>query len=125
MIGPDQRRRARALAFDRVIGRMLIVVTYVAVVLLAAGVLSMVAGGISPLSGGPAFDDAGLLADLGRLSPAGFLWLGLLAVIATPVSRVVAAAIGFARLGDRLLVGVAVGILAVVAIGVVTALAAG
>ena len=53
------------------------------------------------------------------------LWLGLLAVIATPLSRVVAAAVAFARAGDGRMVGVAVAILAVIAVSIVTALAVG
>ena len=112
----------RARAFDRRIGRLLIVVTYVAVVLLTIGVVLLIAAGISPLSGGPQLDVGRLAADLVALNPAAFLWLGILAVIATPVSRVIAAAVGFARLGDRWMVGVAVAILVVIALGVVSAL---
>jgi uncharacterized membrane protein len=74
------------------------------------------------LSGGPALDLSTLVADLVSLQPAGFLWLGLLTVIATPLSRVVAAAIGFGRAGDREMVAVAVGILAVIAVSIATAL---
>lgn len=111
--------------FDRTIGRLLIAVTYVAVTLLAIGVLLLVATGISPLSGGPSLDLAALPTDLVTLTPAGFLWLGLLAVIATPISRVIAAAVGFARVGDRRLVGVGVAILLVIAVGIVTSLASG
>ena len=69
--------------FDRAIGRLLIAVTYVAGALLMVGVLLMVAGGISPLSGGPPLDLAALPGDLASLQPAGFLWLGLIVVIAT------------------------------------------
>jgi uncharacterized membrane protein len=111
--------------FDRAIGRLLIVVTYVASVLLLIGVALMVAAGISPLSGGPALDPSALVSDLLSLQPAGFLWLGLIAVIATPISRVVAAAIAFGRAGDRQMVAVALGILAVIAVSITTALAAG
>jgi uncharacterized membrane protein len=114
----------RARAFDRRIGRLLIVVTYVAVVLLTIGVVLLIAAGISPLAGGPQLDLGHLAADLVALRPAAFLWLGILAVIATPVSRVIAAAVGFARLGDRWMVGVAVAILLVIALGVVSVLAA-
>jgi uncharacterized membrane protein len=109
--------------FDRAIGRLLIVVTYVASVLLLIGVALMVAAGISPLSGGPALDPRALASDLLSLQPAGFLWLGLIAVIATPISRVVAAAIAFGRAGDRQMVAVALGILAVIAVSITTALA--
>ncbi len=113
----------RAREFDRRIGRLLIAVTYIAVVLLTVGVVLLIAAGISPLSGGPQLDLGRLARDLVARSPAAFLWLGILAVIATPVSRVIAAAIGFARLGDRWMVGVAVAILVVIALGVASALA--
>jgi uncharacterized membrane protein len=111
--------------FDRFIGRLLIAVTYIAVALLTIGVVLLLAAGISPLAGGPPLDIRLLVADLVALEPAAFLWLGILAVIATPLSRVIAAAFGFARIGDRWMVGVALGILAVIALGIATALAAG
>jgi uncharacterized membrane protein len=122
----EQPRRRRPQGsppanFERTIGRLLIVLTYVAVVLLGVGVLLMARNGISPLSGGPPLDIRRLLADIASLMPAGFLWLGLLTVIATPVSRVVAAAIGFARAGDRPLVVVAVAILVVIGLSVASA----
>jgi uncharacterized membrane protein len=115
----------RGREFDRFIGRLLISVTYLAVGLLAIGVALLLAAGISPLAGGPPLDAAHLASDVVALAPAAFLWLGILAVIATPLSRVVAAAIGYARLGDRWMVGVAVGILAVIAVGIASALLAG
>jgi uncharacterized membrane protein len=111
-------------SFDRFLGRLLIAVTYVAVALLAVGVVLLIAAGISPLAGGPALDLDRLTADLVAVDPAAFLWLGILAVIATPLSRVVAAAIGFARLGDRWMVGIAIAILVVITIGIASSLAA-
>lgn len=110
--------------FDRTIGRLLIGVTYAATALLTVGVALMLASGISPLSGGPAMDVDSLVGDLASLQPAGFLWLGLLLVIAIPVSRVVAAAVAFALTGERRMVGVAVAIVAVIAVSVLTAVAA-
>ena len=115
----------RGREFDQYIGRLLIVVTYIAVALLTVGVVLLLAAGMSPLAGGPPLDIARIAAGLAALAPAAFLWLGILAVIATPLSRVIAAAIGFARLGDRLMVGVSLGILAVIAIGIASAIAAG
>jgi uncharacterized membrane protein len=109
--------------FERAIGRMLVALTYVAVALLAVGVLLMVANGISPLSGGPPLDVGHIADDVAALLPQGFLWLGLIVVIATPIARVVAAGIGYARAGDRLMVVVAVLIVAVIALSVATALA--
>lgn len=115
----------RGREFDRFIGRLLIAVTYVAVALLSVGVLLMLAAGISPLAGGPPLDPSHLLADLAALEPAAFLWLGILAVIATPISRVIVAAVGFVRLGDRWMVVISLGILAVIALAIASALAAG
>jgi len=115
----------RGREFDRFIGRLLIAVTYVAVLLLSVGVVLMLAAGISPLAGGPPLDLGSILADLGSLAPEAFLWLGILAVIATPISRVIVAAIGFARLGDRWMVAISLAILAVIAVAIGSALAAG
>jgi len=124
--GDRARDRAHgARAFERRIGRLLIAITYVAVALLLAGVALMAVNGISPLDPGPGLDLGSLPAEILALAPAGFLWLGLLAVIATPLSRVVAAAIGFGRAGDRPMVVVAVGIVVVIVLGVSSALVAG
>ena len=111
--------------FDRSIGRLLIVVTYIAGLLLLVGVLLMLASGISPLSGGPPLDVSTLAADLASLQPAGVLWLGLIAVIATPITRVVAAAVAFGSAGEPRMVLVAVAILAVIAISIGTAVVTG
>jgi uncharacterized membrane protein len=110
-------------AFERRIGRMLIVTTYVAVTFLVVGVALMIVNGISPLDGGPPLDLAAMPGDIAGLGPTAFLWLGLVTVIATPISRVVAAAVGFGRAGDRPMTAIAIGILVVVLVGIVAALA--
>jgi uncharacterized membrane protein len=112
----------RAAAAERLIGRLLIGVTYVAVGLLAIGVVLMVAAGISPLSEGPPLDLATLGAQLLAAEPAAFLWLGLMAVVAAPIGRVIVAAVAYARDRDWLMVGISLGILAVIAVGVGSAL---
>jgi uncharacterized membrane protein len=109
--------------FERRLGRLLIAVTYLAVALLLIGVVLLLAAGVSPLAGGPSLEPGRLVADLLALEPAGFLWLGLVAVIATPVSRVIGAAVGFARLGEPLMAAVSLAILVVIAVGVAVALA--
>ena len=114
----------RTVVAERLIGRLLITVTYVSVGLLSIGVALMVADAISPTSGGPNLDLATLAAQLAALDPAGFLWLGLLAVIAAPIGRVIVAAIAYAREADWLMVGTSVAILAVIAVGVVSAMTA-
>jgi uncharacterized membrane protein len=113
----------RTSAAERLIGRLLITLTYVAVGLLTVGVALMVADAIPPLSGGPGLDVAALRAQIVALEPAGFLWLGLLTVIVTPIGRVIVAAIAYALDGDSLMVVVAVATLVVIAVGVGSALA--
>ncbi len=108
---------------ERRIGRLLIALTYLSVALLVLGVVLLLAAGVSPLAGGPALDLTSLGAQVIALGPAGFLWLGLLAVIATPISRVLAAAVAYGRAGDWSMVGIAVGILGIIAVGVATAVA--
>jgi len=112
----------RSLATERAIGRLLIAATYVSVGLLALGVVLMVGRGISPTSGGPDLDVSSLGTRLATLDPAGFLWLGLLAVVAAPIVRVVVAGLAYAREGDRLMVGVSIAILAVIVVGVASAI---
>ena len=114
---------ARAAAAEQRIGRLLIATTYVAVGLLVVGVALMVADGISPLSGGPGLDLATLGSQLLALDPSAFLWLGLLAVVAAPIGRVIVAGVDYARQADWLMVAIAVGILIIIAIGVGSALA--
>jgi uncharacterized membrane protein len=106
------------------IGRVLTIGTYLSVGLIAAGTLLLIGSGRSPLDVAPALDPGRLAADLFRLQPAGFLWLGILGVVATPAARVGAALIGFSRSGERAMALVAAAILVVIAIGVVTGTAA-
>jgi uncharacterized membrane protein len=113
---------ARALTTERFIGRLLIGVTYVSVGLLVIGVVLMVADSISPTSGGPPLDLPTLGAQLVALEPAAFLWLGMLAVVAAPIGRVIVAAVAYARESDWLMLGVSIAILLVIAIGVASSL---
>jgi uncharacterized membrane protein len=55
------------------------------------------------------------------LRPAGFIWLGLAVVVATPAARVLAALVGYARQGDRAMAVVAALILAVIALSLMLA----
>jgi uncharacterized membrane protein len=110
--------RARALQAERLIGRLLTGVTYCSVALLLVGVVLLVGAGISPTSGGPGMDPGRLGPDLVGLKPAGFLWLGLLAVIAAPITRVTVALVSYARDDDWLMVAVSSAILLVIAIAI-------
>jgi uncharacterized membrane protein len=109
---------------ERVIGRLLVVITYLSVACILVGVLLMAKQGISPLDAAPPFDLSTIPADLVALRPSGFLWLGILLVLATPISRVVVAGWGYARRGDRRFLAISIAVLVVIAIGIVTALVA-
>jgi uncharacterized membrane protein len=111
-----------AAALDRTIARVLQVGIAASIGLLAVGVVLMVTHGVDPLGPGPApFDPADLVSGLVSLDPAAYLWIGLILAIATPVIRVVASLIGFARTGQRRMVVIAVGILIVIAVSVAVA----
>jgi uncharacterized membrane protein len=117
----DRDLRGVAAVAEFRIGRLMIAMTYASVAVLVVGVALMVAAGISPLSGGPAFDATQLFAELASISPVGFLWLGLVIVIATPIVRVVGAAISYGLAGQWTMVAIAVGILVVIVAGVAIA----
>lgn len=114
---------ARTDDLDRTIARLLTAGTYISVALLAIGVALMAAAGLSPLSGGPAFDPTRFVADFVGLRPEGFLWLGLIAAIATPSARVAASFLGYLRTGERAMAVVALLILGVIALSVLLAAA--
>lgn len=106
---------------DRTIARLLTYGTYLSVALLAVGVVLMFARQIDPLGGGPPFQLDLVVDDVLHGRPAGFMWLGLLVVVATPAARVVAALVGFVRRGERRMAIVSVLILAVIALSVALA----
>ena len=103
-------------SLDRSVARLLTGGTYASIALLAIGVVAMLAAGIGPLSGGPAFDPGQLVGDIVALRPTGFIWLGLLVVIATPSARVIASLVGYARRGEQAMVAISALILLVIAI---------
>lgn len=106
------------MSLEARIGRLLTIGTLASVVTLALGVLGMVATGRSPLDVAPALDLGRLPADLAALQPAAFLWLGLVGLIATPATRVLAAVVGYLRGGERAMALVGALVLLVVALGV-------
>ena len=114
---------ATAGDFERTIGRVLTTLTYIAVALLVVGVVLMALGGVDPLSTSPRLDPSALVADLLAFRPSAFLWLGLIAVIVSPVSRVVVAGIGFARRGEGRMAAIAGAVVIVIAIAVLLGVA--
>ena len=91
-------------------------------ILLAAGTLGFVAAGVAPLAPDwPKLDPGRLPGDLVALRPEALLWLGLMTAIATPLLRVGASLVGFLSAGERRMVAIATGVLAVVALAIVVA----
>ncbi len=106
------------------IARVLSAGAVLAVALLVVGLVLMAAQGVDPQAATfPLFDPAALIGDLLALRPQGFLWAGILVVIATPIVRLAGEALAFGRRGEGGLALVAVGVLVVVAASVVLALA--
>jgi uncharacterized membrane protein len=111
----------RPADLERSVARLLTVGTYASIALLVAGVVAMLAGGRSPLDTAPRFDPTRILGDLAALRPEGFLWLGIVLVVATPSARVATSLVGYLRRGDRAMAIVSVLILAVIGLSVVAA----
>jgi uncharacterized membrane protein len=93
--------------------------TYVSVALIAVGSILLLAGGGSPLDPGPPLDLSQLPAELLALRPAGFLWLGIVGVLATPALRVGRALLGFLRRDEQRMVAVSALVLGVILVGVI------
>lgn len=107
-----------ARALESQIARLLTVGTYASITCVALGVVALLAAGTSPFDTAPGLDLGRLGGDIVGLRPEGFLWLGILGLVATPAARVVAALVGYLSSGERLMIGVSVLILVVIAIGV-------
>ncbi len=109
---------------DRTIARLLGVGTYVSVALLGIGVVALLATGQSPVEGTPLPLDLGRIpADILAFRPEGFLWPGIIVMIATPAARVTASLVGYARSREWGMAIVAFLILCVIAVGVAAAAA--
>ena len=80
-----------APTLEAVLARVLQAGTYLSMALIAIGTVLFLAGGGSPLDAGPPLDVGRIASDVLALRPAGFLWLGVLAVLATPMLRVLGA----------------------------------
>jgi uncharacterized membrane protein len=126
--GPTSHRPASGVVIasgeigvERIVARLLAIGTYASVALLAVGTALILASGVQPLGAAPSFDPSRLGDDVVHLRAVGFLWLGLIAVVATPAGRVLVSLIGYARRGERLMVVVAALILAVIALSVALA----
>ena len=111
--------RSPAADLDRTVGRLLTIGTNAAVLLLAIGCVLLFAYRLDPLAGGPPLEPGLIIDDIVHLQPAGFIWLGLLVLLATPVMRVVVSLRGFIIRGERTMSIVAALILVVIALSIV------
>ena len=123
---PGQGSQPAERDLDRTVARLLSIGTYLSVGLLAIGVLLMAPAGISPIDANAQPLDLGRIpADLLARRPEGFLWLGLMAAIATPLGRVATSLVGYLRGGERRMAVIAAAILVVVAVAVTVGVLAG
>jgi uncharacterized membrane protein len=113
-----------ARRLESTISRLLVAGTYLAMALILVGVLLMLAAGIDPLAHGgvPPFDLASIPAEIAAGDPLGFLWLGLVAVLALPLGRVLVAGVGFLAARDLRLALVSLAVLLVVVGSIVAAI---
>jgi uncharacterized membrane protein len=125
MAGRQRMDRAPADSLEPALARVLQVGTYASMALIAIGVVLMLATGTSALAGGPPLVVGRIVPDIVAGKAEGFLWLGILGMVATPLLRVIGALVGFWRRGERRMVLVGFLVLVVVAIGVIVGLLAG
>jgi uncharacterized membrane protein len=105
------------------IARLLFAGSLAGVALLLVGVLLMAAAGIDPTRGSaPPFDPARLVGDVVALRPEGFLWAGIVVLVATPIARVIGELIAFSLRRDRPMVLVAIAVLGIIGLSVAVAI---
>jgi uncharacterized membrane protein len=113
---------SRAARVEGWIARVLRAGTLLSVGLLAIGVALMSLAGWSPLDATwPALDLGRIPGDLLALRPEGFLWLGLLTTLSTPLLRVAASVVGFLGAGERRMAGLGTAVLIIIALAVFVA----
>lgn len=114
-----------ALAVESAVARLLLAGTLAGVAALGVGVVLMAGSGISPTSETyPDFEAGRLVPDLLALRAEGFLWLGIVVLVATPVVRVIGELAAFGIRRDRPMVAVSVAILGIIGLSVALAIGA-
>lgn len=121
----DRDRVVPADSLETALAHVLQVGTYASVGLILVGSVLLIAGGTSPTSGGPPFSVDRIVGDVAALRPEGFLWLGIVGILATPGLRVVRALLGFLRRAERGMAWIAALVLVVIAAGVIVGVMAG
>ncbi len=112
-----------AFALEGIIGRLLVIGTWTAMLLILVGVVLMLAQGVDPLAHPvvPPFDPSRIIPEMLALRPLGFLWAGIVLIIALPIGRVIVAGVGFLATGDTRLALVSLGVFLVVVVSILAA----
>lgn len=121
---PPRDANEAAARLEVRIGRLMVWGVYTAMALIVIGLALGFAQGIDPLAHGrvPAFDLPAVLGSVGRLQPEGFLWAGIVLIIAIPIGRVIVSGIGFLASGERRFAFISLLVLLVVLASVLAAL---
>ena len=119
----DPRVNETAYRLESRVSRLLVIGTYLAIGIVLVGVVGLLASGVDPLAlAPPPFDLRQIPADIAAGKPEGFLWLGLVAVLALPLGRVIVAGLGFLAARDTRLALVSLAVLLVVTGSILAAL---
>ena len=124
---PGSARAGAAFGLESLIARLLVVGLWLAMGLILVGVALMLATGTDPFDHGaiPPFDLAQIPSEMLTLQPAGFLWAGIVLIVALPVGRVMVAGVGFLAVHDRRMALISLLVLLVVLASIVAAIGTG
>jgi uncharacterized membrane protein len=124
---PGRARGGAAYGLEALIARLLVVGLWLAMGLVLVGVILMLVTGTDPFAHGaiPPFDLAEIPSEMLALQPAGFLWAGIVLVIALPIGRVMVAGVGFLAVHDRRMALVSLLVLLVVLASIAAAIGVG
>ena len=124
---PGSVRTGAAYGMEALIARMLVVGLWLAMGLVLVGVVLMLANGTDPLDHGPIppFELAQIPSEMLALKPAGFLWAGIVLIIALPIGRVMVAGVGFLAVHDRRMALISLLVLLVVLASILAAIGLG
>jgi uncharacterized membrane protein len=114
-------RTATTDPVEAVVARLLSLGTIAAIALLAIGSILLAIRGGSPFDTAPTMDLGRIPSDIAAGRPDGYLWLGLIAAIATPCARVAASLVGYIGRRERAMTIISILILAVIALTVALA----
>jgi uncharacterized membrane protein len=126
-LSPRSAGAGVADGLEALIARILVVGLWLAMGLILVGVALMLSTGTDPLDHGaiPPFDLAQIPSEMLALQPAGFLWAGIVLIIALPIGRVIVAGVGFLTAHDRRMALISLLVLLVVLASIVAAVGTG